>query len=87
MHNVQIIPHAHNKQTCQPKLPKKIGQSKQETKVTIKQAFEINKQKLSFKFGLKKLEKGGGKLNWKVCSFSRTCKNMKGGSINLKKEE
>jgi hypothetical protein len=43
MHNVQIIPRAHNKQTCQPKLPKKSGQSKQGTKVTNKQTFEINK--------------------------------------------
>jgi hypothetical protein len=87
MHNVQIIPRAHNKQTCQPKLPQKNGQSKQGTKVTNKQAFKINKQKLPFKFGLKKFEKGGGKLNWKVCSFSHTCKNMKGGNINLKQEE
>ncbi len=35
------------------------------------------KNKLTFKFGLKKL-KGGQKLNWKACSFSHACKNMKG---------
>jgi hypothetical protein len=83
MHNVQIIL-AHNKQTCQLEFPKKNGQEKQGTKVTNKQAFEIIKQKPTFKSSLKKLERGGGKLNWKVCFFSHTCKNMKRESVNLK---
>ncbi len=47
MHNVQVTFHADNKQTCQPKLAQKNGQSKQGTKVTNKQAFEINKHSSS----------------------------------------
>jgi len=37
-----------------------------------------NKNKLTFKFGLKKFE-GGQKLKGKACSFFHACKNMKGG--------
>jgi hypothetical protein len=40
------------------------------------------KKKLTFKFGLKKLE-GGHKLNWNACSFSHACKNMKGGETPI----
>jgi hypothetical protein len=35
------------------------------------------KNKLTFKFGLKKFE-GRQKLNGKACSFFHACKNMKG---------
>jgi hypothetical protein len=57
--------------------PKNMDNQTKERKSPINKHLE-KKHKLTFKFGLKKLE-GGQKLNWKACFFSHACKNMKGG--------
>lgn len=77
MHNVEIIL-AHNKQTCQPKLPKKIWTIKTKNKSHQQTNIWKKTNKLTLKFGLKKFE-GGQKLKGKACSFFHACKNMKGG--------
>jgi hypothetical protein len=56
------------------------NQNKKQKSPTNKHLEE--KTKLTFKFGLKKLE-GRQKLHGKACFLSHACKNMKGENTNL----